>query len=148
MTVIALTSAKGAPGVTTTALALTLLWPRPVLLAECDPAGDSSLLAGYMGGSVEHTRGLLGLLAAQRRGELADAFWSQTLPLAPDPRVHEPRAAGAVAAARAVRRRPGSRPARPVGAAGRPAGRAERRGSGRPRRRRAARRRRRAHPAA
>ncbi len=93
MSMIALTSAKGAPGVTTTALALTLVWPRPVLLAECDPAGDSSLLAGYLQGSVEHTRGLLGLLAASRRGELADAFWSQTLPLAPDPRLHDPHAA-------------------------------------------------------
>ena len=32
MTVIALTSARGAPGVTTAALALTAVWPRPVLL--------------------------------------------------------------------------------------------------------------------
>lgn len=30
---------KGAPGVTTSCLALALAWPRRVLLAECDPAG-------------------------------------------------------------------------------------------------------------
>ncbi|MFC3689248.1 hypothetical protein [Aquipuribacter hungaricus] len=30
---------KGAPGVTTSCLVLALGWPRPVLLAECDPAG-------------------------------------------------------------------------------------------------------------
>ena len=36
---IAVAADKGAPGVTTTALALAAVWPRPVLLAECDPAG-------------------------------------------------------------------------------------------------------------
>lgn len=46
MAVLALTSAKGAPGVSTAALAMTLLWPRAALLAECDPAGGSSVLAG------------------------------------------------------------------------------------------------------
>ncbi len=30
---------KGAPGVTTSCLALALVWPRRVLLAECDPSG-------------------------------------------------------------------------------------------------------------
>ena len=36
---IAVAADKGAPGVTTTAVALAAVWPRPVLLAECDPAG-------------------------------------------------------------------------------------------------------------
>jgi hypothetical protein len=81
MAVLALTSAKGAPGVTTAALALTLTWPRPVLLAECDPAGDSSLLAGYLRGSVDASHGLLGLAIAHRHGDLPAAFWPQTLPL-------------------------------------------------------------------
>lgn len=36
---IAVVADKGAPGVTTSSLVLALGWPRPVLLAECDPAG-------------------------------------------------------------------------------------------------------------
>ena len=43
---IAMTSAKGAPGVTTAALALALSWPRRTVLAELDPAGGD-VLAGY-----------------------------------------------------------------------------------------------------
>jgi hypothetical protein len=86
MAVIALTSARGAPGVSTTALAMTLLWPRSALLAECDPAGGSSTLAGYLRGGVEHTRGLLGLAVASRHGQLGEAvLWSETLPLADGP---------------------------------------------------------------
>ena len=34
MAVVALASASGSPGVTTTALGLALLWPRPVLLVH------------------------------------------------------------------------------------------------------------------
>jgi hypothetical protein len=85
MTVLALTSAKGAPGVSTAALAMTLLWPRAALLGECDPAGGSSVLAGYLRGTVEHSRGLLALAAAHRRDELEQTLWSQTVPLAPAP---------------------------------------------------------------
>lgn len=81
MAVLALTSAKGAPGVSTAALAMTLLWPRAALLAECDPAGGSSVLAGYLRGSVEHTRGLLPLVLAHRHEELEQALWSQTVSL-------------------------------------------------------------------
>jgi len=80
MAVLALTSAKGAPGVSTTALAMTLLWPRSALLAECDPAG-SSVLAGYLRGSIDHSHGLLGLALAQRHDDLERALWSQTVPL-------------------------------------------------------------------
>lgn len=81
MAVLALTSAKGAPGVSTAALAMTLLWPRAALLAECDPAGGSSVLAGYLRGTVEHSRGLLPLALAQRHNELEQALWSQTVAL-------------------------------------------------------------------
>ena len=84
MAVLALTSAKGAPGVSTAALAMTLLWPRSVLLAECDPAGGSSVLAGYLRGTVDHSRGLLPLALAQRHGELEHELWAQTVPLTPD----------------------------------------------------------------
>jgi len=85
MAVVALTSAKGAPGVSTTALAMTLLWPRAALLAECDPAGGSSVLAGYLRGTVEHSRGLLPLALAQRHQGLEQALWPQTVPLTGDP---------------------------------------------------------------
>ena len=46
MAVVALTSASGSPGVTTTAVGLALTWPRPVLLIEADPTGGSGVLAG------------------------------------------------------------------------------------------------------
>lgn len=61
MALISLASAAGAPGVTTTALGLALLWPRPVLLVEADPTGGSGLLAGYFRGAQEYTSGLIEL---------------------------------------------------------------------------------------
>ena len=61
MAVIALTSASGSPGVTTTALGMALLWPRPVLLVEADPTGGSGLLAGYFRGTREYDGGLIEL---------------------------------------------------------------------------------------
>ena len=61
MAVIALTSASGSPGVTTTAVGLALLWPRPVLLIEADPTGGSGILAGYFRGSREYDAGLIEL---------------------------------------------------------------------------------------
>lgn len=69
MTVVGLTSAKGAPGVTTTAVALTLVWPSPALLVEADPAGGD-LLAGYLAGAATSGGGLLGLALAARRGPI------------------------------------------------------------------------------
>ena len=64
---IALCSAKGAPGVTTTGLALALGSPRRVVLAEADPAGGD-VLAGY--GRARLTAGGLAEfeLAARRGG--------------------------------------------------------------------------------
>jgi len=47
MAVIVLASASGSPGVSTTALGLTLNWHRPVLLVDADPTGSSSVFAGY-----------------------------------------------------------------------------------------------------
>lgn len=63
---IVLCSAGHSPGVTTTALALTLTWPRDVLLAECDPAGGS-LLSGYLLGHPRE-RGLGEWAVQLRRG--------------------------------------------------------------------------------
>ena len=78
MAVITLSSASGSPGVTTTALGLALLWPRPVLLVEADPTGGSSLLAGYFRGTREYDAGLIELaLTASNLGEaLADVAQS------------------------------------------------------------------------
>jgi hypothetical protein len=70
MALIAIAADKGAPGVTTTSLALTLAWPRPVLLAECDPAGGDLVyrLPAARGGQLDPGRGLLSLAVAVRRG--------------------------------------------------------------------------------
>lgn len=84
MTMTILMSPGGAPGVTTTALALTLTWPRPVVLAECDQSGGA-VLAGLWGGSRPAAgRGLLYLaLDAQQNtpAEVAAAIWDHVLPL-------------------------------------------------------------------
>jgi hypothetical protein len=61
MAVVALASASGSPGVTSTALGLALLWPRPVLFVEADPTGGSGLLAGYFRGTREYVGGLIEL---------------------------------------------------------------------------------------
>ncbi|MFW6204458.1 MAG: hypothetical protein ACOC96_05755 [Actinomycetota bacterium] len=85
MAVIALTSARGAPGVTTTALALTLVWPRPAVLVEADAAGSSSVGAGYLRGNLDPNRGLISFAVAHRAGELTtDTVREQALPLTDD----------------------------------------------------------------
>ena len=72
MAVVALASASGSPGVTTTALGLALAWPRPVLLVEADPTGGSGLLAGYFRGTREYNVGLIEL--ALTASNLSDAL--------------------------------------------------------------------------
>jgi hypothetical protein len=67
---LALCSAKGSPGVTVSGLALTLTWPAPVLLAECDPAGGD-LAAGFLREVPLVGHGLGPLGASLRRGRLA-----------------------------------------------------------------------------
>lgn len=51
MAVIALASAGGSPGVTTTSLGLALAWPRPVLLVDADPTGTAGVLSGFFRGT-------------------------------------------------------------------------------------------------
>ncbi|GAB2446780.1 hypothetical protein GCM10027062_30290 [Nocardioides hungaricus] len=72
MAVVALASASGSPGVTTSALGLALLWPRPVLLVEADPTGGSGMLAGYFRGTREYDAGLIEL--ALTAGDISDAL--------------------------------------------------------------------------
>ena len=77
---VTLCSAAGSPGVTTTALALALNWPRPVVLVEADPSGSSGLLAGYLRGQLDPP-GLVDLVIAQRSDLLADAVPKLLYPL-------------------------------------------------------------------
>ncbi|HSJ59640.1 MAG TPA: hypothetical protein VK895_00290, partial [Jiangellaceae bacterium] len=77
--VIALASASGSPGVTSTALGIALLWPRPVLLVEADPTGGSGLLAGYFRGTREYDGGLIEL--ALTADNLHDAIAEVALPI-------------------------------------------------------------------
>jgi MinD-like ATPase involved in chromosome partitioning or flagellar assembly len=72
MSVIALASAKGSPGVTTAALALAAVWSRRVLVAECDPAGGD--LACWFG--LPSTPGLLSLAPAARRRLAPADVWA------------------------------------------------------------------------
>jgi hypothetical protein len=77
MVLIAVAADKGAPGVTTTALALAAVWPRPVLLAECDPAGGDIIyrLPGADRARLDPRRGLLSLAVAARRGVTPAQVW-------------------------------------------------------------------------
>lgn len=82
MAILLLTSAAGAPGVTTLAVGLTLVWPRPVLLADCDPGASQAVLAGYLAGQSAGGRGLLRVAEAHRdRRPLREAVLDQTLPV-------------------------------------------------------------------
>jgi hypothetical protein len=78
--VIALVADKGSPGVTTSAIALGAVWPRPVLVAECDQAGGDLVyrLPAEDGGMLNPARGLLSLAATARRGLLPMQIWEHT----------------------------------------------------------------------
>ncbi|CCH88559.1 conserved protein of unknown function; putative ATPase domain [Modestobacter italicus] len=60
-----LASGKAAPGVTTSAWALALSWPRPLLVADCDLCGGD-MAPGMLAGRVGVDRGLLSWSAAAR----------------------------------------------------------------------------------
>jgi hypothetical protein len=72
MTVCALLSAGGSPGVTTAAIALALTWPGPVVVAETDPSGGD-VLAGFFAGHVPGNRGLLNVAHEATNVEAAAA---------------------------------------------------------------------------
>jgi hypothetical protein len=82
MAVIALCSASGSPGVTTTAVAMALNWSRPVLLVEADPTGGSGILAGFLRGTTEYDAGLIEI-ALSPLG-VAEALREVVRPLAPN----------------------------------------------------------------
>lgn len=80
MAVVALAGGLGAPGVTTTAMALLLTWPlktgHRVVLAECDPDGGA-ILPGALQGTLGSTHGMRNLALAGRQNQLGEAFWRQ-----------------------------------------------------------------------
>lgn len=85
MTVFAMFSDKGSPGVTTLGLALASVWPRAVALVEADPAGGD--LARRLTDSAGHPLlarepSVLTLAAAARRAVDPSLVWthSQRLP--------------------------------------------------------------------
>lgn len=80
---IALASGKGAPGVSVSATALAMMWPRPVLLVEADPRGGTVKWGLGQGRSFEG-RGLLGYEMSSRRMPLLDAMRAQIVQLDAD----------------------------------------------------------------
>src|ERR1700761_2845754 len=84
MALIVVAADKGAPGVTTTALALAAVWPRPVLLAECDPSGGDLLyrFPAASGGPLAPRAGLPPRAVAARRGLQPGQLWEHTQKMA------------------------------------------------------------------
>lgn len=70
MALVCLGSARSSPGVTTLAVLLAGVWPRPAVLVEADPAGG--VLAPRYGMAL--TPGLSGLAAALHEGEAPAVF--------------------------------------------------------------------------
>jgi hypothetical protein len=63
--IVTLCSAKGAPGVTTTAALLALTWPRPAVLVEADPSGGSLVAHWANALDVSYEPGLISLAATR-----------------------------------------------------------------------------------
>lgn len=70
MSLIVVAGGKSAAGVTTTATALAAVWPRPAVLADCDPAGgDLALRLRQADGQwLARDLGVVGLAADARLG--------------------------------------------------------------------------------
>ncbi|MFB7376562.1 hypothetical protein ACFC6U_01725 [Kitasatospora purpeofusca] len=80
MALVAVASAKGAPGVSTTALAVAGVWPRHSLLAECDPQGGDLVYRHKAadGGDLDPRMGMLSLAVAGRNGIGPQTVWEHT----------------------------------------------------------------------
>ncbi|WKX70960.1 hypothetical protein [Streptomyces sp. XD-27] len=83
MALIALAADKGSPGVTTTAVAISAVWPRRALLAEADPAGGDLVYRGVAahGGPLDPNTGMLSVAATARRGLAAEQLWDHAQPM-------------------------------------------------------------------
>jgi hypothetical protein len=80
------TSLAGSTGVTTTAVATAVHWPRPAVLVEADIAKTSSILPGYFRGQHDHTRGLIPVsIEFQNTGKVdPSVLWANALELEGD----------------------------------------------------------------
>ncbi|HZC40074.1 MAG TPA: hypothetical protein VE343_05330, partial [Streptosporangiaceae bacterium] len=80
MALIAVAADKGAPGVTTSSVVLAAVWPRPVLLAECDASGGDLVyrLPAPGGGRLDPQLGMLSLAVASRHGLQPQQLWEHT----------------------------------------------------------------------
>ncbi|WP_432511203.1 hypothetical protein [Kineococcus sp. SYSU DK001] len=89
MAVVTFLSAKGSPGVTTTALLAAALWPRPAVLVEADPAGGdlAARVPAPDGAPLDADRGLLPLLTSARHGLRASQVLDQAQVVAGGTRV-------------------------------------------------------------
>ncbi|RLP08569.1 hypothetical protein [Propionibacterium australiense] len=82
MTLVLLCSATGSPGVTTSALALALGWPRSVLLVDCDRDPAQAVQAGWLHAAPLASRGLVDLAQAHRELQpVAPLLWGRTVDL-------------------------------------------------------------------
>ncbi len=85
MAILVIVGGPGAPGMTTTALGLTLHWPRQALLADCDRDPAQAVPAGYLRGLDLGGRGLASLARLHRETrEIAPDLLSQTVTLNQD----------------------------------------------------------------
>ena len=83
MTITVLTSASGSPGVTTTAVGLTVHWPGSCLLVDTDY--QRAVLTGYLGGNHLTQNGLVHVINAARISSTArEAVWQQSIALPDD----------------------------------------------------------------
>lgn len=78
MAVIVLASPVGAPGVTTTALALTEQWPGHCLMV--DTGHQLSVEAGVFGGRLKPATNLLNIVEAARISEVKQVIWEMAEP--------------------------------------------------------------------
>ena len=79
MSIIALASAKGAPGVTTATVVLAGVWPGRVAIAECDPFGGA--IAARFG--LPPTPGVLSLASQARHQMRPEQLWRHLQRLPP-----------------------------------------------------------------
>lgn len=85
MTITALMSVNGSPGVTSTALTWAQVSTRPTLLVEADPTGGSPLLCIAWQGAQSHDRSVLDL-AHFTPDEFAQRVWDLVLPMPQRPK--------------------------------------------------------------
>ena len=103
--VIALTSVKGSPAVTTTAVGLAARWPDPgAVVIEADPTGGD--LAARFGHHFEPGLATMALDSRRNSGTLDPQAWLQTLPCGAEALLAAPGASAAASLAELAGRLP------------------------------------------